>query len=538
MNISEVFSTKPEEVTDIEKLRALLNKLRSLHFLLQFDNAGLREEVAVLKKKLFGKSSEKKKRRKEAEPEERTLFNEAEAIASVEKEIAKLLEEIELKATNSTEVKAHSREKAGGRKPLPDNLERVEILHQLPESERSCHCGGKLEKIGEEITEKAALIPAKAYVERHIQEKYACDCCSKNLKRAEKPASAIPKSGVATNLLAVIVNAKYCLHMPLYRIEDQLKEHGLEFSRSNLAHWIIKLGELVRPLTDCLKKHILSQEVIHCDETTIQVLGERDKRPESKSYIWAISSGTFAPHAVYFEYHQNRSADSANKILEGFEGVLQCDGYGAYGCLKQKIVGRMPCMAHIRRKFHEAAESGSHKGKTSAEKFLEYIQKLYEIERECKEFEPKKRIDYRQTKAKPILLEFREQVEDLLPKVTPQSLLGKALCYAQKQLPEADIYLQNGLVALDNNRIENAIRPFCLGRKNWLFCQSELGAHASSRLYSLAVTAQRNGLKVRPYLEMVFDELARLRDDNNLTETNLIKLLPHNLAQANVASNS
>ena len=492
---------------DVEGLKALLVKQQALvakqQTQLQRKDAqivALQEKLNILVAKRFGRSSEK------ADKHQLGLFNEAEAPEQAGGSESEATED------DTLTVPAHQRQKPG-RKPLPDYIERVEVLHDLPEAEKVCpHDGTTLERIGEEVSEQLDVIPAKVQVLRHIRPKYACPCCRQGVKTARLAPQPIPKSIASPGLLAHVCTAKYVDALPLYRQESILRRAGVEIPRATLAGWMLKLGDLVLPLVNLLRDTLLGYDIVQMDETTVQVLKEDGKKASSNSYMWVQRGGPPDKPVILFDYDPSRSQSVPLRLLEGFSGTLQCDGYDGYNAVaEQQDVRLLGCMAHARRKFDEAlkAQGKKAKGKPTgrAGKGLDFIGKLYRIEKQAKDLSPEERYRMRQEKALPVLGDMRKWLEKSLPEVPPQSAIGRALGYLDGEWTKLARYVEDGRLSIDNNAAERAIRPFVIGRNNWLFADTPKGAHTSARLYSLIATAKANGHEPYRYLRHVFKEL-------------------------------
>lgn len=431
-------------------------------------------------------------------------------------------------------VPAHTRKKAG-RKPLPAELPRVEVIHDIPESEKRCACGSELTRIGEEVSERLNYIPAKLEVERHIRPKYACKSCEgietegATVKIAPVPKQIIEKSIASAGLLAHIVTAKFVDGLPFYRQEKQFARLGYEISRANMTNWTIQLGRKVARLLGLLKRDVLSGPLIQMDETTIQVLKEKDRSPMIKSYMWVTRGGPPGKPGIYFHYDQTRSTKVAREILKDYQGVVQTDGYGGYDYLDHSVhILHAGCWAHARRKFMEVLKAkGKHDKKKAkighAEQAVDYIGQIYAVEREATEekLSLAERGELRKKKSKPVLDVFRPWLEEIGLKTPPKGLLGKAIGYTLKRWDQLTLYLDHSFVPIDNNLAENTIRPFVVGRKNWLFCDTVAGAEASAALYSLIETARANGLNSFDYLKSIFEKLPYAE-----TEGQIKRLLP------------
>jgi transposase len=316
-------------------------------------------------------------------------------------------------------------------------------------------------------------------------------------------------------LLAHIAVAKYQDALPLHRQEHILKRIGLDLPRATLAAWMIKLGIWIQPLINLLQDVLLGYDVLQMDETILQVLKEPAKLPQSNSYLWVRRGGPPDLPVLLFDYDPSRSQAVPLRLLEGYRGYVQVDGYDGYNAvgLRSDIV-LVGCMAHARRKFDEAVKAQGvdrdNPEKTGkAMEGLRYLQALYRIERECKGSSSEERYSVRQQKAKPLFETLRAWLDAALPTVTPQSMTGKALTYLHNQWPKLIRYLDDGRLSIDNNRVENAIRPFVIGRRNWLFSDTVRGAQSSANLYSLIETAKANGLEPYAYLRHLFTELPK-----------------------------
>lgn len=433
------------------------------------------------------------------------LFNESE----VESDIERSLDQSE---DNPVEVPAHTR-KRRGRKKLPENLPRVEIVHDLNDDEKVCpHDGAALTLIGEKTSEQLDIIPMQIQVLRHIRKQYSCPCCQQQgtayIKTAEKPKQAIEKSQASAGLLAYLAVGKYADSLPLYRQSTILSRFGIETNRTTLANWMIKCGELVQPLINRFEEQLLSQPYIHMDETPVQVLNEAGKSAASKSYMWVRSGGAPDQRLILFDYNASRSGAVPRTLLADYQGALMVDGYEGYApvCTEQALT-RLGCWTHARRKFVDASKVGGNKKNSQAAYAIKLIAKLYAIEKSSKEMNHDARYQARTEHAKPIIDKLKRWLDERRLKVAPKTALGKALHYLNHQWPRLIAYLEDGCYPIDNNPVENAIRPFAIGRKNWLFSASVKGAKASANLYSLIETAKANNLEPYAYLKHVLTDL-------------------------------
>ena len=480
----------------------------------------LEEIVKLLQHRHFGRTSEKV----QESPQQLGIFNEAEALEAKGSEKAS-------EPAPDVEVKGHRRRGKPKRVALPADLPREDVVIELSAEERRCPEGHELKEIGEDVSEQLEVIPAQIKVIRTIRKKYACPHCEGHVKRAPLPKTAIPKSMAGPGLLAYIATSKYGDGLPLYRQEHMWQRAGVDLPRATMASWMIRVGELTIPLINLLEEDLLARECINFDETTVQVLNEAEKAAASKSYMWVRgSSFPGAPPIVLFEYDPTRSAAVPKRLLEGYRGYLQTDAYAAYQTAvgDQEGIVRVGCMAHCRRKFFEAAKA-SKKGVGLANEAIEIIRTLYAIEATIKEQGIEKRYRVRQAESKSILDRFRTWLDGHLPKVPPQSQLAGALKYAHTEWTRLIRYLDDGRLAIDNNFVENAIRPFAIGRKNWLFSDSVAGAKASAAIYSIIVTAKLNGHNEYAYLRHILEKLPYAEKLDNFEA-----LLPHRLSPQDI----
>jgi transposase len=474
----------------------------------------LEEQIRLMRHKQFAASSEKLSDRQE------NLFNESE-LACEDDEI---LPEDELcVAPKSTTTK-----KTAGRKPLPAELPRIRVEHDLNDQDKICSCGCQMTRIDEAVSEQLDIIPAKIQVLQHVRFKYACKTCEAGIKTAPLPKQPIPKSNAGPGLLAYLITAKFVDGLPLHRQEKQFARLGIHLPRSTLARWVIHSQELVQPLLNLLHEHINDYDIQHMDETRIQVLKEKDRLATSQSQMWVQRGGPPDKPAVCYHYDPARSRDVAVRLLDHFTGFLQTDGYAAYGKLGTEIV-QIGCWAHVRRKFKDAVKAQL-KGKAGkAQMGLSQIQKLYAIEKQIKDQPPEARQAAREQQAKPLIEKLQAWLIKSLTEVTPTSTTGKALAYMSNQWPSLIHYLEDGRLNIDNNPAENAIRPFVIGRKNWLFADTPAGAHASAALYSLVESAKVNGLEPYQYLRHVFKALPKAQSLAEITA-----LLPFNIDRSSL----
>ena len=503
-DIDALKSLVANQATQLDEFTVRNEQLQSRVIILQ-------EQLNLALAKRYAASSEK------VSPDQVRMFDEAE----IDVEAAPDMDE------DVILVPAHKRRKRG-RKPLPDNLPRIDVIHELPESARYCDQDGQLlVEIGEVISEQLDIIPAKIQVIRHVRKKYACNC-GQCIKTAPLPAQPIPKSMASPGLLAHITISKYQDALPLYRQETILQRIGVDIPRATLANWMIQAGTLIQPLINLMQDRLLAYDIIQMDETTVQVLKEDGKAAQSKSYLWLQRGGPPEQPVVLYDYDPGRGAGVPTRLLAGFTGYLQTDGYDGYNAVvaNNKLM-HVGCMAHARRKFDEAVKAqGKNKKRGKAHRGLALIQKLYRVEKQARKLDPEDRHARRQQQARPVLDELRAWLDESLPQVPPTSATGKALNYLHNEWSKLVRYLDDGRLEIDNNGAENAIRPFVVGRKNWLFSASVKGVKASANLYSLIETAKANSLEPYAYLRYLFTELPKAE-----TVEAIETLLPGNLSK-------
>ena len=503
-DIDALKSLVANQATQLDEFTVRNEQLQSRVIILQ-------EQLNLALAKRYAASSEK------VSPDQVCMFDEAE----IDVEAAPDMDE------DVILVPAHKRRKRG-RKPLPDNLPRIDVIHELPESARYCDQDGQLlVEIGDVISEQLDIIPAKIQVIRHVRKKYACNC-GQCIKTAPLPAQPIPKSMASPGLLAHITISKYQDALPLYRQETILQRIGVDIPRATLANWMIQAGTLIQPLINLMQDRLLAYDIIQMDETTVQVLKEDGKAAQSKSYLWLQRGGPPEQPVVLYDYDPGRGAGVPTRLLAGFTGYLQTDGYDGYNAVvaNNKLM-HVGCMAHARRKFDEAVKAqGKNKKRGKAHRGLALIQKLYRVEKQARKLDPEDRHARRQQQARPVLDELRAWLDESLPQVPPTSATGKALNYLHNEWSKLVRYLDDGRLEIDNNGAENAIRPFVVGRKNWLFSASVKGVKASANLYSLIETAKANSLEPYAYLRYLFTELPKAE-----TVEAIETLLPGNLSK-------
>jgi len=505
----------------IERLESQIEGERSERIEQQNKALGYFEELQQLRRRLFGRSAE---RFSEEDRRQLLLFNEAELIESGGDPRPK--SEVERVA-----VRAHTRLKRG-RKPLPADLPRVVQIHDIAEEDKACGCGEELNKIGEQACEKLEIVPPKVQVRRHVRPKYACRKCEGSGDE-DKPAVRIapavpqllPKSIASPALIAYMIVSKFCDALPFYRQERQFQRMGVDISRQDMSNWTIKVFERVNPLLELLRRQILSGSAVGIDETTVQVMGEEGRANTSKSFMWVYKGGSPEQPAVEYQYHPSRSGKIPLAYLQGYRGYIQTDGYKGYNELgRQGGIEHAGCWAHVRRGFYEARIISKKTG--SADEALARIDRIFAIERTLRDedLEPELFLERRRSAVEPILEKLRTWLDTRQPQVPPSSLLGKAIEYAVDQWPKLIRYLDNPYLHPDNNACERAIRPFVIGRKNWVISGSPAGATASAGWYSIIESSKLNGVEPYLYLRYILSHLPDTRDPKDYQA-----LLPWNI---------
>jgi transposase len=463
------------------------------------------EEFKLEKSRVYGASSEKNIYQSD-------LFDEA----GIE-----LVDELKDQLDDKIDVGSYQRKNHPVRKPIPKDMPREVIVHDIPEHEKICGCGEHLVRIGEAVTEQIKYIPAKVSVVQHVRLKYACKPCQENVKIATMPSLLLPKSLATPELVAYTIIAKYCDHIPLYRQQNIWDRLGIDMPRSSLCGWLLKVSELCEPLVKLMREHIVAYDYAQADETTVQVLDEIGRSNKTKSYIWCYRGGGDKPCIVY-EYQETRGGYHAEEFLTGFKGYLQSDAYSGYIFAdKNDGIVRVGCMAHARRKFADIIKISKTNG--LAHEAIKFFKALYKIEKEAREANtsPSDRFAVRNEKATPILAAFKKWLDTNLTKTPVQSKIGDAIRYTLSNWEFLTNYLKDGRIEIDNNSLENAIRPFAVGRKNWLFMGSPSGARAGAIFYSLIESCKANNIEPYQYLCTM---LHRIREC--VTEDEYRKLLP------------
>ena len=500
---------KTQEIS-VENLIKTNEELTAENERLRHQVQWLMEQFRLAKHKQFGPSSE------QTDLNQLNLFNEAEQTAAL------TVPEPEI-----TEVKAHYRKKTRlTTDKLPEDLPVEIIEHELPEENRICpDCGCALHKMGEDVREELKIIPAKAVIVRHVRHVYACRSCEASsdhvpIVKAEMPEPVIKGGFASPESISHIATQKFVMGSPLYRQEQEWALSGILLSRQTMSNWLIKACEKwLEPIYEEMKRRLCEHEVLHADETTLQVLHEDGKPAQSKSYMWLYRTSGEAEHQiVLYNYQPNRKAENPEEFLRDFKGYLHADGYDGYHRLPGNITV-VGCWAHARRKFDELLQTipKDKRDSSDAAKGIAYCDKLFRFEKQFALLSPENRFKERERLSKPLMDAFYAWVGSL--REPPKSLMGKAIYYAESQRKYLERYLLDGRLEISNNRAERTIRPFVMGRKNWLFSNTPNGARASAVYYSLIVSAKENGLNPFEYLTWILTNAPNLGKPGYITKT-------------------
>ena len=501
-----------------EKEQALTEKTQRIEQLLDY--------ILLLRKRQFGASADR------ANKDQVSLFDEA--------ELEQLLAELDLPSDRDadkpeTQKKAKDDKKKPVRRPLPADLDRIEKIIDLSEEEKAA-MDDDWTFIGYDTSEQLAVIPRQHYVIAFKRAKYAPNHdavagAEQGLRIAPRPEQVLPKSIAHSSVIADVVVRKYVDGLPFYRQEAIYHRDHIDLSRQTMSGWVIQLHERLIPLMAVMKQLLYQGRVIHIDETRLQVLNEPGRENTQLSYMWVYGGGPPDKPVIWYQYADSRGGEIPVDFLFPTEEVpptcemyLVTDGYEGYNALSKStgILGHGACWAHVRRRFVEATHG--RKNTAAAHQMVALIHKLYQVERAVRDKSPGERVVIRQKKSAPILDKIKTWLDEKVTQVLPKSPLGTAITYTLNLWPKLITCLEDGHIEIDNNRAENAIRPFVIGRKGWLFSGSPRGAHASATLYTLVESAKANKLEPWAYLNYLFERLPAAK-----SEQALLDLLPQNL---------
>ena len=472
------------------------------------------EQFRLSREKQFGASSEK------TDPEQINLFNESEDSADPK------LEEPTVETITYQRRKKQAGQREDKLKGLP-----VEIIeYRLEEHEQVCpSCRGSLHEMSTQVRQELKIIPAQVSVVKHVQYIYACRQCEKDnittpIIKAKMPKPILPGSLASPSILAYIMDQKYTSSLPLYRQEQQFSRLGIDLSRQTMANWLLNAADpWLKIIYDRMHEQLLKQDILHADETTLQVLKEPGRLAESKSYMWLYRTGRDGPAIVLYDYQTTRASKHPDSFLSGFTVYLQTDGYSGYG--KLNGVTLVGCWAHARRKFTEALKAlpTAQKDKpVAASVGLDYCNRLFAIERQLKELSSQEHYEKRLELSKPMLDDFYTWLKKQRQQTLPKSAFGQAITYCLNQWDDLNHFLLDGRLEIDNNRAERSIKPFVIGRKNFLFSNTPRGAKGSAIIYSIIETAKENNLKPYNYLVYLFERLPNVDTQDSVTVDSLL----------------
>ena len=503
-----VLNLEALHTTVVHEKNELIAKHHQKYVVIEKKYNQLLEQLKLARLKRFGQSTETS--------HQLALFDEADKPLPPETKETLLTEE---------KVSTHKKRKAKGRRPLPANFPVEEVLHDIPETDKQCACGHPRHRIGEEISEQLKYIPAQLVVVRHIRPKYACRACEEGVTIAPMPLLLLPKSIATPELIAQTILSKYEDHLPLYRQEQMWKRLGIDLPRNSCCGWLMKVSEFCEPLWHLLKEDIVKSSYAQADETPVVVLKIGNAKKRKKAYMWCYRSHPpNGPYSICFEYQSSRSGDYAAEFLKGFTGYLQTDMYQGYRqwVKDNPSVIHVGCLAHARRYFADIVKV--HKTPGLAHEAMQFFKTLYAVEQDIKDLSVEARYQIRQEKAKPILKDFKAWLDRSVQQVPDQFAIGKAIHYCLNHWTELSNYTQHGMLHIDNNLIENNIRPFALGRKNWLFNGSPRGAKAGAIFYSLLATCKASQINPEAYLVKMLSNIRACK-----TKKDFRQLLPYHI---------
>ena len=463
--------------------------------------ACLKEEYLALKRLLYGPRRE----RLTEDPDQQHLFD------------TETLTPLPVPEPASEDAsQSEKRRKGHGRRPIPDHVPRQDVLHDVPEEERTCGCGREKAKIGEDTAEQLDYVPGKLLVLRHIYPKYACSCCKDGVTTAERVASPIAGGLAGPGLFSYVLVSKFAVHIPLYRQQDELARAGVFLARSTLCDWIGQCAILFKPLVDLMRDRVLLSYAINADETPVPVL-DPTRDSTRKSYLWSYLGGCDHPFTV-FDYRDSRNRDGPAKFLKNYQGYLQTDAYTCYDSVVLESKGRIVpvgCWAHARRGFFDARASQPRE----AHYVLSLVGQLYDIEDQFRQCSADERLAARKERSVPVLDRLKQFLDEQTPGALPKSQYGQAIGYVRNQWESLRRYVEDGRLSIDNNISERTLRIAAIGRKNWLFFGSDRGGETAAICLSILASAKRHLIEPFAYVRALLVALAA-------DEVDLESLLP------------
>jgi len=520
LNLEEQLDKKTREIISaMEKELASKDiEISDLKNQLEF----FKNQILNKNKKIFGKSSE------QLDTNQLSLFDEAEKYYDAKAD-EPTMEEITYKRKKPSSYV--------GKKDNLANLERVVIEHKLEDDKAICDkCNEKLVVIGSKSKEVLKYQPARLYIEEHITYSYACKPCEEkegaaNIFTTKAPNNLLHKSMASNELLSHVLCLKYQFALPLYRQESYFDMLGVSLSRQTLSNWVIGAANEFQIVYDIMKEKLIENHYVQADETTVVVVDAKGEDSKAKKYMWLYKTGEHEKPVILYDYQRTRSSSCPKEFLKGFSGILQTDGYQGYNQVEN--AKRLYCLAHIRRKYFDIVSKLKDEALKNSRAVIgfSFCEQLYKIEKELREqYESSddyyvKRYGTRLEKSAPIIEDFIRYVDIELKNALPKSPLGQALEYSRKLLPSFRIFLTDGALEIDNNASERSIKPFVIGRKNWLLCNTAKGARSSAVIYSVIETAKASGLAIEKYLVYLMDALSNL-EVKDRTRNTLLKYMP------------
>jgi transposase len=476
------------DVTDLATAQALIATLQDELTRVQRENASLRHQLDVLCQRLFGKKSER------VDPRQLQL-----ALEQLANEPGPVTQPVEMDS-GETPVRGHQRRRPTGRRPLPAHLPRQRVEIDLPDADKMCACGHAKTRIGESVSEKLEYEPASFVVIETVRGKYACPHCHEGVVEAPAPPQAVEKSLAGEGLLAHVVVSKYVDHLPLYRLEGIFARHGVDLCRTTLCGWVADVAAALAPIGDQLRREVTAATYLQTDDTTVTVLDDRAGSIKGRLWTYLDPLG----QQVVFDATATHERDGPDAFLASFRGALQADAYVGYDALyRNGRVREIGCWAHARRRFVEALMTDP-----SAALVVALVQQLYQVERAATNQSVEARRLLRQEQSVPLLGQIDTVRQDLARTVLPKSPLGEAVRYLTNQWTVLQRFVEDGRLAIDNNRAENQLRVVAVGRKNWLFAGSLEGARRAALLYSLVQSCKLVDVPPFEYLKDVLVRLA------------------------------
>jgi len=470
--------------------------------------------VAKLRRMQFGRRSEKATRQIEQ------LELQLEELEANRAEVTAQTESQPSAQDASSSAKTPDRR----RRPLPDHLPR-EVHTHMPAVDNCPDCGGALKKLGEDASEVLEYVPASFVVIRHVRPRMCCGKCD-TILQAPAPSRPVERGLAGPGLLAHVLTAKFCDHLPLFRQSDIYAREGIDLERSTLAKWVGDSSKLLTPLVEALRRYVMAAEKIHGDDTPVPVLAPGNGKTKT-GRLWTYvrddrPAGSQDAPAAWFAYSPDRRGEHPQQHLAKFQGILQADAFAGFDKLyKDGTIQEAPCMAHIRRKFYDLVEA--HQSPIAIEA-VERIAALYAIEKEIRGRPPEVRQKVRSEKARPLLDAMRTWLEESLTKLSPKSVTAGAIHYALNLWSAMVRYCDDGRIEIDNNAAERALRAIAIGRRNYLFAGSDAGGERAAAIYSLIASAKLNGMDPEAYLRYVLERIA----DHPIKH--IEELLPWNVA--------